>query len=270
MNRDTCRVNLRKAWICEVCSPLVALPSCRTVAVHGIGREEISTAVTACGNDHGVCTESLKLSCHKVSCNDTLCLAVDYDEIKHLMTRVACNGTGCDLPVEGSVCTEKELLSGLSAGIECTAYLHASERTVGKISAVFPGERNALGYALVNDGCADLCKTIDISLPCTVVATLDGVIEETVNRVIVILIVLCGIDTSLGGDGVRPSWRIADAENLDIVAEFAESGGSRSSAETGSDYDYFKFPFVVRTDKTNFRLTFGPFFSQRSVRNLRD
>ena len=69
---------------------------------------------------------------------------------------------------------------------------------------------------------------------------------------------------------MRPSRRIADAENLDIVAEFTECGGSGCSTETGSDYDYFKFPFVVRTDKTNFRLTFGPFFSQRSVRNLRD
>ena len=197
MNRDTGWVNLREARICEVGSPLVALPGGRSVAVHGIGREEISTSITTCGNNHSVCAESLKLTCYKVSCNDTLCLSVDDNEIKHLVTRIACYGTGCNLPVESCVCAEKELLSGLSAGIECTAYLHATERTVCKISAVFPCERNTLGNTLVNDGCTHLGKTIDICLPCAVVATLDGVIEETVNRVIVILIILGSIDTSL-------------------------------------------------------------------------
>ena len=143
-------------------------------------------------------TESLKFTGYEVPRNDTLSLTVDDNEIEHLVTRIAFHCTGCNLPVESSVCTEKELLSGLSAGIESTAYLHATERTVGKISAVFPSERNTLRYALVNDGSTHLSETVNISLPSTVVATLDGVIEETVNRVIVILIILCSIDTSLG------------------------------------------------------------------------
>ena len=147
--------------------------------------------------------ESLKLAGDEVAGDDTLCLAVDDDEVKHLVARIARNGSRCDLAVESRVSSEKELLSGLSTGVERTAYLNTSERTVGQVAAVLTGERNTLGDALVDNGRADFGETIDIRLTAAVVTSFDRVVEETIDSVIVILIVLSGIDTTLGGDGVR-------------------------------------------------------------------
>ena len=128
-----------------------------------------------------MCAESFNFTGNEVSCDDTLCLTVDDYEVEHLVTWIALYGACCNLLVEGSICAEKELLTGLSPGIESTAYLHATERAVCKISAIFTCERNTLGNALVDDCCADLGETVDIRLPCTVVTSLDGVIEETVD-----------------------------------------------------------------------------------------
>ena len=150
--------------------------------------------------------ESLKLAGDEVASDDTLGLAVDDDEVKHLVARIACNGSCGDLAVESRVCSEKELLAGLSPGIERTAYLNTSERTVGKVAAVLTGERNTLGDALVDNGRADLGETIDIRLTAAVITSLDRVVEETIDSVIVILIVLSGVDTTLSGDGVRAAW----------------------------------------------------------------
>ena len=119
------------------------------------------------------------------------------------MTRIARHGSRCDLAVESRVSSEKELLSGLSTGVERTAYLNTSERTVGQVAAVLTGERNTLGDALVDNGRADLGETIDIRLTAAVVTSFDRVVEETIDSVIVILILLSGVDTTVRGDGVR-------------------------------------------------------------------
>ncbi len=71
--------------------------------------------------------ESLKLAGHEVAGDDTLCLSVDDDEVKHLMARIAGHSTGSNLAVESGVGTQKKLLTGLSPGIERTAYLNTSE-----------------------------------------------------------------------------------------------------------------------------------------------
>ena len=148
------------------------------------------------------------------------------------MTRIALHCSCGNLSVESRISSEKKLLSGLSAGIEGTTYLNTTERTVGKVSAVFSGERNTLSYALVNDSGTDFCKPI--------------------HRVIVILIVLGSIDTALSRDRVCTARRITDTENLYIITELTKCSSCRCAAETCTDYNDFKFPFVVRTDKTNF------------------
>ena len=199
-----------------------------------------------------MCSESLKFTCHKVSCDNTLGLTIDNYEVEHLMTRIALHCSCGNLSVESCISSEKKLLSGLSAGIESTAYLNTTERTVGKVSAVFSGERNTLSYALVNDSGTDFCKTIDVSLSTTIVTTFNGIVEKTIHRVIVILIVLGSIDTALSRDRVRTARRITDTENLYIITEFTKCSSCRRAAETCTDYNDFKFPFVVRTDKTNF------------------
>ena len=57
-------------------------------------------------------------------------------------------------------------------------------------------------YTLVDDIVAYLSQAVDIGLAGTVVTTLHGVIEQTIDRVAVVLIVLCCVDTALCSDGV--------------------------------------------------------------------
>ena len=219
---DAGGVNLGEAGICEIRSLLVALQSGGTVAVHGVGGQEIGVSIASGGDYHGVGSEPLELSGDKIAGDDTLRLTVDDHEIEHFMAGIGLHGSVGYLLVERGVCAEKELLSGLTAGVESTADLDSSERAVRQVSAVFTGEGNSLGDTLVDDGSAHLGKTVDVGFARAVVSTLDGVVEQTVDGVVVVLVVLRGIDTSLGCNGVSTARGIADAEDFDVVAEFTE------------------------------------------------
>ena len=215
-------------------------------------------------------SETLDFAGDEVTGDDTLSLTIDYNEVKHLVTGITLDGSGRYFLVEGCVSSEQQLLAGLSAGVESTGYLDTSEGAVCKVSAVFTGERNALGYALVYDGRAYLSETVYVSLAAAVVTSLDSIVEETVNRVIVVLVVLCCIYTSLGRNGVGAPGRVGDAENLDIVSQLAKRCGCGCSSKTGT-YDYnLKFSLVVWRYNSDFSLALGPFFSKGSVRNLRN
>ena len=50
---------------------------------------------------------------------------------------------------------------------------------------------------------------------------------------------------------MRPARRITDAEDLDVVAHFAEGGSCGRSAKTSTDDDDLEFPLVVRGDNAN-------------------
>ena len=193
---------------------------------------------------------------------------VHDNEVEHLIAGIALDGACGNLAVKGGICAEQKLLAGLSAGIEGTAHLDASEGAVGQVAAVFARERNTLRNALVDDGCADFRKTVYVGFTGTIVSTFDGVVEETVDGVVVVLVVLGCIDTSLGSDGMGPAGRVTDAENLDIVTKFTERSGCRSASETGSYYYDLELSLVVGTDEMNLRLAFRPFFGERSVWNL--
>ena len=51
---------------------------------------------------------------------------------------------------------------------------------------------------------------------------------------------------------MRAARRVADAEDLDIVAKFTERCSCRSATETGAYHDDLKLSFVVRANKTDF------------------
>jgi hypothetical protein len=59
-----------------------------------------------------------------------------------------------------------------------------------------------------------LSQAIDVGLTSAEVATLDRVIEQTENRVAITLIVLGGIDATLGCDGMSAPGAILDAETI--------------------------------------------------------
>ena len=142
-------------------------------------------------------TEPFKFAGHKVAGDDTLGLTVHDDKVKHLVTGIAGHGSGCNLAVKGGIGSKEELLSGLSAGIESTAYLDTAERTVGKISAIFTGKGNTLGDTLVDDGRTYFCQTVNIGFTAAIVSSLDGIIEKTIHGIIVVLVILGSVYTSL-------------------------------------------------------------------------
>ena len=270
VDRNTGRVDLREAGVCEESALAVGLHRGGAVGVHRVRGQEIGISVTTGSEDHGVGAEALDLTGHEVAGDDTLRLAVDDDEVQHLVARIALHGAGGDFLVQGRISAEKQLLTGLSAGVEGTAHLDTAEGAVRQISAVFTGERNALRDALVDDGRTYLRQAIHVRLPGTVVTALDGVVEQPVDGVIVVLVVLRGVDTALCGDGVRAARRVGDAENLDVVSELAQGGGCGCSAEARTDDDHLEFPLVVRRDDPDFGLALRPFLGERPFRNLGD
>jgi hypothetical protein len=135
--------------------------------------------------------------------DDATGLAVDHDQVEHLGTRMHGNGTGVDLPFERLVGAEQQLLAGLAASIEGTRDLGAAKGSVGERAAVFTGEGNSLGYALIDDVDAHLGQAIDIGLARAEVSTLHRVVEEAEHAVSVVLVILGCVDAALGGDGVR-------------------------------------------------------------------
>ena len=268
VDRNTSRVDLREAGISEISTLTIALHGSGTVAVHGVRGQEIGISIATRRNHDGVGAEALQLTGHEVAGDDTLGLAVHDHEVEHFMTGICLHAAIRNLLVQGSVGTQQELLAGLTAGVESTAHLHTTERTVGQVSAVFTGKRNTLRNALVDNGGTHFSQTVNVGLAGTVVTTLDRVIEQTIDGVVVVLIVLRSIDTTLCGDGVRTARGVADAENLDIVAQFAEGSSCGCATQTGTDHDDLKFSLVVRTHQTDFRLAPGPFAFKRSSRNF--
>ena len=117
---------------------------------------------------------------------------------------------------------EQELLPGLAARVEGARDLRAAERPVVEQPAVLARERNALGHALVDDVHAQLREPVDVRFPRAVVAALDGVVEQAVDAVAVVLVVLRGVDPALGGDAVGAARAVLDAEVEDVVAELAQ------------------------------------------------
>ena len=113
---------------------------------------------------------------------------------------------------------EQQLLAGLAARIERARHLRAAEGAVAEQPAVFARERHALRHALVDDVDADLRQAVDVGFARAEVAALDGVVEQPVDAVAVVLVILRGVDAALRGDAVRAARAVLEAEALHLVA----------------------------------------------------
>ena len=97
--------------------------------------------------------------------DDAAGLAVDDDQLEHLVAGVHRDRAGRDLALQRLVGAEQQLLAGLAAGVEGARHLHAAERAVVEQAAVLAGEGHALRDALVDDVGADLGQPVDVRLP---------------------------------------------------------------------------------------------------------
>ena len=268
MYGDAGGVDLREAGVGEAGALAVALEGGRAVRRHGVGREEEDVAVTSRRQYDGVCSETFQFACHEVAGNDAARLAVLDDDVEHLVARITLHRTCRDLLVQCGVGTQKELLTRLAAGIEGTRYLRAAERTVGQQAAVFAGERHALSHALVDDQVGDFGHAVDVGFAGAVVAALDRVVEQTVYRVVVVLVVLRGVDTALRGDRVRAAGRILNAEYLYVISQFAERSGCGCTAQTRSDDDDVELALVCGAYDLDSCLMVAPLFCESAGRNF--
>ena len=176
---------------------------------------------------------------------------------------------GFDLTGQRLVGAEQELLAGLSAGVEGARDLGAAKRSGVEEAAVFAGERHALGDALVDDVRADFSEPVDVGLAGAVVAALDGVVEEAVDGVAVVLVVLGRVDAALGGDAVGAPRAILEAENLDVVAHLAEGGRGGAAGEAGADDDDVELAPVLRRDELHVEAVVVPLLGERAFGDFR-
>ena len=225
---DAGGVNLREAGIGEERAAFVRAPDGGGVRAFGVGGEVVDVAVAASGEDDGVGEMHAELAGDEIAGDDAAGLAVDDDEVEHLGARDHGDLAGVDLALEGLIGAEQKLLAGLAARVEGARNLGAAEGAVVEGAAVFAGEGDALGDALVDDVDAVLREAVDVAFASAEVAAFDGVVEEAVDAVAVVLIILGGVDAALRGDGVRAAGRILKAEALDVVAEFAAGWRRRS------------------------------------------
>ena len=173
-----------------------------------------------------------------------------------------------DLPHHRLVGAEQQLLTGLPARVERAGYLGATERPVVEQPAVLARERHALRDALVDDVDAQLREPVDVRLARPVVATLDRVVEEPLDAVAVVLVVLRGVDAALGGDAVRATRAVLDAEAEDVVAQLAKRRRGGRTREAGADDDDGVLAPIRRVHQLRFEAVTVPLVGERSAGNF--
>ncbi len=208
------------------------------------------------------------LAVEKIAGDDTARLTVNDDQVEHLSARVHLHRAEADLTLECLVGSEKELLAGLSASVKRARDLRAAEGAVVEQASVFAGERYALSDALVDDVYADLRETVDIGFAGTEIATLNGVVEEAVNAIAIVVVILGGVDATLRSDGMRAAWAVLKAEAVDVVTQFTKACGGGTTGETRTNDDDVVLPLVGGIDELELELMLVPGLLDRPGGNI--
>lgn len=261
-------MDLGEAGVGEVRALAVRPPGGGDVAALGVGGEVEDVAVAAGGEHHRVGELGRDLTGDQVADHDAAGPPVDDDELQHLVAGVHLHVAEADLPLQGLVRAEQQLLTRLAPRVEGALHLRAAEGAGVEQAAVLAGERHALGHALVDDVDGHLGEPVHVRFPGAEVAALDGVVEEPVHRVAVVAVVLGGVDAALGGDRVRPAWAVLVAVGLDLVALLGERGGGRAAGQAGADHDHGHLPAVGRVDELGLEAATFPAGLDRAVGSL--
>jgi hypothetical protein len=207
------------------------------------------------------------LSRYQVPHDYSLGVAANDNEVEHLGMHVHLDAPRADRPGEGRVGAEEQLLARLAARVERARHLGAAEGAIREEPAVLTGKGNALRHALVDDVDRDLRQPVHVGLARAVVASLDGVVEEPMNAVAVVLVILGGVYAALGRDRVRAPRAVVEHEAAHPVAELRERGGGRSARKAGSDDDNLVLALVGRVDEADVGLVPAPLLAERPRRD---
>ena len=260
-------MNLREAGVGKVSTLLPAGAGSAHVAAHSIGGKEEHAAVATGSEQHGITGIALDLTGHHIAHHDTLGVAVYHYKVHHFSAGVHLDMALTNLLLHGLVAAEQELLAGLTTAIEGTLELRTTEGAVVEQTTVFATEGHALGHALVDDVAGHLGQAIHIGLTSAEVATLHGVVEQTVHGVTVVLVVVGSVDTTLSSDGVSAAGAVLIAEAVHIVTELSQRGSSSATCQTGPHHEHRVLTAVVGVDELGFALVLGPLLSNRAIRN---
>ena len=258
MHGDTSGVNLHVSRVSKDSTLAVASDSSRCVTAHSVGREEVSVTITTCTNHHSVCSVAFDFTSHEVASDDTASATIDDHEVEHLIASIELHSASVHLAHERRVSTKEELLTSLTLSVESTAHLSTTERTVSEHTAVFASERYTLRHALVDDSVAHFSQTIHVSFTSAIVTTLYGVVEKTIYRVTVVLVVLCSVDTTLCSDRVCTARRVLDAEVLHFEAHFTERSSSTCTSKSSTYDDNIELTFVFGVHQLLVSFIVGP------------
>ena len=202
MYRNTSRVNLNVCRICEYSTLAVARDSSCTVTTHSVSRQEVSVTITTGSDYYSVSSETFQFACYKIFCDDTAGTSVNDDNILHFVAGVQFNSTYVYLTAQCRVSTQQQLLTSLAFSVESTDTCAPPKERLSSVPPYSRAERNTLRYTLVDDSVRHFSQTIYVCFTGTIVATFYSIVEQTVNRVTIILIILCSIDTTLCSDRV--------------------------------------------------------------------
>src|SRR6185312_4223963 len=251
-------MNLRETGIREQSPAFVRPPDGCCVRTLSVCRKIIDIDVAARRQDNRIAQVCRNLAGHEVPCHDASRSSVDHNQIEHLRTREHCHAPRVDLPFERLVSPQEKLLTCLAACIKSTRDLRSSKRAIRQRASVFTGERNALRNALIDDGNADLCETVDIGFAGAKVSALYRVVEQPVNAIAIVWVVLGSVDSALRRDGVSAPRRILKAEALHAVAQFAQTCGGRRSGQTRADNNDVVLAFISGIHQLHFEACFVP------------
>ena len=204
----------------------------------------------------------------QVAADDAPRLTVDDDDVEHFAVGERPDRAALDLPHHRLVGAEQQLLAGLPARVKRAGYLRAAEGPIVEQPAVLAGERHALRDALIDDADARLRQAVDVGLARAIVSALDGVVEQPLNAVAVVLVVLRGVDAPLSRNAVGPARAVLDAEAEHVVAELAERGGGRGAGQAGAHDDDRVLASIGGVDQLGVEAVAVPFLCQWSAGNL--
>jgi len=191
--------------------------------------QEVDVRVAAGGQHHRVGQMHLQGARDQVARDHPARPPVHHDEIQHLPPRQHRHPARRLLLRERAVGSEQELLAGLPARVERARDQRAPERAIGEVAAVLAGEGHALGHRVVDDAGGELGQPVHVGLARAEIPALQGVVEEPLHAVAVVLVVLGRVDPALRGHAVGPTGRVVEHEAAHAIPQLGE-GGRRGGA----------------------------------------
>src|SRR5438094_6216167 len=125
-------MNLREGRIREERASFESAIGRRGIASACVGRQIKHVSISAGGKHDSIRGVSFNFSRTQATSNNSFRVSLDNYEIEHLRLRKHLDRAGRDLSAKRLITAEQKLLTGLSARVECTRNLGASEGTISQ------------------------------------------------------------------------------------------------------------------------------------------